>query len=141
MCVKEDFFKRQFSKMAKLLKLFIAKSHKFNGYLHLKLFCQAIAHFENLCFILKIFRWVYFFCDSTSKYLTCQGGGGGEGGGCPNMYVQFFHSAIGWAAYPTGHHVYINIHFPSTLILWKILSLSLPGYGEKWKFKYLLIPF
>ena len=126
MCVKEDFFKRQFSKMAKLLKVFIAKSHKFNGYLHLKLFCQAIAHFANLCFILKIFRWVYFFLWFYFKISDL-----------PQYVCSIFYSAIGWAAYPTEHHVYINIHFPSTLILWKILSLSLPGYGEKWKFKYL----
>ena len=56
-------------------------------------------------------------------------------------YVQFFHSAIWCAAYPTGHHLYINIHFSTTLILWKFLSLILSGFGQKWKFKYLSIPF
>ena len=76
-----------------------------------------------------------FFCDSTSKFLTSSfrvshsrvggwrcvfgcggGGGGGEERPCPPMYVQFCHSAIRWGTYTYIYDLYINIHFPSTLI-------------------------
>ena len=92
--------------------------------MHHECFC-----FKNLCFILKILRWLHFFCGSTSKYLTSTfrvsqswvGGDayaweGEEKGDAPLCMCNFF---IWWAAYPTGHHLYINLHFPLTLILWK----------------------
>ena len=139
MCIKEHLFKHQFSKMPKLLKFFITRSHKFNGYLHLKLSAKLLLfmshecfYFTNLCFILKIFRWVYFFCDSTSKYLTST--------------YRVSRSSVGvdvcvWLEEEGGCSTMCNFFILQSDGLPTVLGATYILFGQNWKFKCLLIPF